>query len=526
MGSQLLSTALILAVSITICKTTEVLRPHGVPLSKKIFYDPSKDFSCLDGSGTIPFRLVNDDYCDCKDGSDEPGTSACPEGIFHCINIGFQPQDIPSSRVNDGICDCCDTSDEYNSTAECKNDCDKLGKAAHEAYLYQQRVFYGGKNIRDTYIRNAKKEIEESQARLEQLRQKVADLEAMKNEKEALKKAAEVKEKVALANYKAKVDRNKRKHNEQEIHEAEREDREQAASAFLDLDANEDEILHYSELQSHIKFDQNGDGVVSDDEAKFFLHMKDEMDLNEFQTIGWQIMKPYYFIDKETTTVKPSRYRRGPRGDPRFPTYDYPDLPDEMGEDQVETPKPTEPAATPDPSVPYDDETKQIIDVAKLAKEEFAKIDAEYQNAQSEMKQIETLLQTDFGPDNEFMALRKRCFEFRDRQYLYTFCPFQNCSQKSSEEGATNEVSLGNWVRWSGPDDDKYSAMKFEGGQSCWNGPARSVQVYFSCGETNHITGASEPSRCEYRYDFETPAVCTKPFESPDEKRKDKHEEL
>lgn len=37
------------------------------------FYDESKPFTCLDGTATIPFDQVNDDYCDCKDGSDEPG---------------------------------------------------------------------------------------------------------------------------------------------------------------------------------------------------------------------------------------------------------------------------------------------------------------------------------------------------------------------------------------------------------------------------------------------------------------------
>ena len=38
------------------------------------FYDPSKDFTCLDGSLTVPFSSVNDDFCDCADGTDEPGT--------------------------------------------------------------------------------------------------------------------------------------------------------------------------------------------------------------------------------------------------------------------------------------------------------------------------------------------------------------------------------------------------------------------------------------------------------------------
>ncbi|CAE7249191.1 unnamed protein product [Symbiodinium natans] len=72
-------------------------------------------FECLSGGKSFPsFSVVNDDYCDCPDGSDEPGTSAC-SGLpgpalpgFACTWSGGAPERLVRlGAVNDGICDCC-----------------------------------------------------------------------------------------------------------------------------------------------------------------------------------------------------------------------------------------------------------------------------------------------------------------------------------------------------------------------------------------------------------------------------------
>lgn len=90
-------------------------------------------FKCLDGSQTIPRDWVNDDFCDCPDGSDEPGTSACPNGHFWCANRGFKGMYIPSAQVGDGVCDCCDGSDESDQAhplISCPNRCLTVAKDA------------------------------------------------------------------------------------------------------------------------------------------------------------------------------------------------------------------------------------------------------------------------------------------------------------------------------------------------------------------------------------------------------------
>ena len=144
---------------------------------------------------------MNDDYCDCPDGSDEPGTAACaylsplspPQPLsfkakdinatpalpgFYCKNKGHQPSYIPFTNVNDGACDyelCCDGSDEYEGVGgiKCEDQCAKIGKEWRKADEVRQKSLSAAKQRRKELIAEAGRMRKEVEDRIETLKTQI-----------------------------------------------------------------------------------------------------------------------------------------------------------------------------------------------------------------------------------------------------------------------------------------------------------------------------------------------------------------
>ncbi|WVZ71592.1 hypothetical protein U9M48_020162 [Paspalum notatum var. saurae] len=166
----------------------------GIPPQDEAYYK-SGVIKCRDGSGRFSRDQLNDDFCDCPDGTDEPGTSACPEGKFYCKNAGHTPVKIFSSRVNDGICDCCDGSDEYDSNVTCKNTCWEAGKAAREKLKKKIATYKSGVVIRKQELERAKEAFAKDEAELAKLKgeEKILQglVDKLKEQKRLIEKAEE-----------------------------------------------------------------------------------------------------------------------------------------------------------------------------------------------------------------------------------------------------------------------------------------------------------------------------------------------
>ena len=109
----------------------------------------------------------------------------------------------------------------------------------------------------------------------------------------------------------------------------------------------------------------------------------------------------------------------------------------------------------------------------------------------------------DYGDDGARWALRDKCVEKTLQGYVYEVCFYKNARQGSTR--------LGDYRSTEG------ATLTYDGGEYCWNGPARSLLVNLECGAANELVSVDEPRTCVYEAIVRTPAVCGSTQEVGDE---------
>ena len=437
---------------------------------------------------------MNDEFCDCIDGSDEPGTSACAGvsgSAFTCWNEGHWSSEvpfhatIPSSRVDDGVCDCCDGSDE---ALGCADTCADAVAAALEAAVARRRAQAEGWEARAAMLEEAGKvegrvrdRISNAESAAEQKRSALADAEA----RLAAEEAAEDAERAAMAD----EDRAEGADRVLSLLRMDAADAEAGVRAVLALCEAEDclpEVLSLLEEAGipapEPPADGGGLGYLEDalrrsgDVFRLLLDVALQADAAEA------------LVDLALPAAEATEAER------------------------AEAAGALEGLSIGDGAAFHERAQAAALreEVEELRRGVKA-LQAERERAEEDLEDLQL---GDYGPDGALRALRGECLTLEDRVYDWEVCFYGKVKQKERKKGARS-FSLGHYddlLRGAadrGPLGE-VSGMSFTGGDPCF-GKGRASVVKFTCGGENRLVSVEEPETCFYEFVMTTPAACAAP---------------
>ncbi|KAH7356217.1 glucosidase II beta subunit-like-domain-containing protein [Pyrenochaeta sp. MPI-SDFR-AT-0127] len=550
MGRRHISTLAFLlpVLSSTTNAASEPPRPRGVGPDFAKFYKGPETFTCIfNPSIKIPVARLNDDYCDCPDGSDEPGTSACsylsplspsqPSGFkagsvndtlalpgFYCKNKGHQPSYIPFTSVNDGVCDyelCCDGSEEYDRVGgvKCEDQCAKIGKEWKKQDEIRQKSINAARQRRRELITEAgrlrkevedrivtlKTQIEAQTIKVDDLTKSLAEIE--RAERGKVVKGAGKGGKVTVLASLAKVrieeltDNVHRVRNERDIAMGKIEELEGMLKRFKEEynpNFNDEGVKRAVKAwEDYAAQERPGPSAALDRDLDEILKPDSE------SAIKWEDFESDTDESDIDVLYKFEEYLPTPLRD--WVDAKLRDLRVVLIENGI----------LADPKSGDSPESKVVTD----AKSQLDSAQRELDNDKSELTKHEEDLTKDYGPDSIFRALKDRCVETDSGEYTYEHCFLSKTTQKSKKGGG--HTGMGNFARieiitvdeelppdGKGLGSGERIALKYENGQHCWNGPNRSTQVILACAENDEIWKIVEEEKCVYRMEMGTPSVC------------------
>ncbi|EOD27232.1 hypothetical protein EMIHUDRAFT_463291 [Emiliania huxleyi CCMP1516] len=482
----------------------------------------SAAFEC-DGRA-LPGAYLNDDYCDCADGSDEAATGACADTIYVCRNLPHKPKQIFSSRVNDGVCDCCDGSDEANST-DCPNGCIAL---ATEAFGALSRGCLRRAELAIAAAKAASSDAERLSAARAQLATATPTIDALHDAKAA-----------AEADEASKRDGRAARLAAGEVETSlgvERLDAGMTLRALVrvalwggvegvdrmydllverpGLEEAAEEVAMKARDEAAAEKGQSaggggGGGVC--DAAGACGHAR------EHEAALLQLLEPLPEDGGALRAVLRVLHAELGAGATSA-------LAQAARELLAETESPLDDAAVAAALELLEPFRHDEAEAARAAHKAAVEAVQEASEAERQLAPKEAIAASGgYGAGLEWRQLHGRCFEAEDRGFTYKACPFQEMRQGSPGGRASRQQTLlGNFTRWepvsgerasqlarAGRTPSELGTMRFEGGAACGGGAVRRATLYFECGEQDALLEVTEPETCVYEAWMSTPLACS-----------------
>lgn len=490
---------------------------HGVgPEDESRFADAAVGIKCLDGKASVPPNAVNDDFCDCVDGSDEPGTGACAGRAgkgkgFYCPNEGAAPRYVFPSRVGDGICDCCDGSDEWQ-TGACRNRCEEQGRE-HRQRLEQNRgtIERGIEKRRRALESQGSPEI--WGARLEKLKTEAPMLQTVLEQRKAQLDAAETLFQASRpeASNGGEGD-GAAAGGEKKVSEyAKWMEKDEAAVApagpikTSDLPRKqvEHKVVKFVRVKSgdlvdfvEFHYKEGAPLITGGGKGNAQPDFQLEQDEAIVEVRGGQggLLDGIEFV----TSKGRSSQRYGGKGGDGFAV--------KAGDGKMivglDRGTGTASKLTGIHECTFVDPRSPEERARDEAAEKFVEAEGSLKTVEGEMRSLEARLKGDFKQEDAkdiYELFSEKCGSGNVDKYNYKVCLFGK-----AEQGHT---SLGNWGGW---DPKEAGVALFTGGQRCHSGTTRSSRVTLECGEDLKVLRVFEPSQCQYHITMAHPAACSK----------------
>uniref|UniRef100_A0A0G4GRC3 Glucosidase 2 subunit beta n=1 Tax=Chromera velia CCMP2878 TaxID=1169474 RepID=A0A0G4GRC3_9ALVE len=490
------------------------------------------------------------------------------EKTFFCKNELAQPKIIPIAFVRDGVCDCCDGTDETplsSSTggapgvSPCPNTCEEEGREERERLERLRIVTEAGLEARKGLVEKAHKELHVWAMAKEKLDgEKVKLQEGVRVQKEQL----ELLEEEA----KTRTEARKTKEAEEEAaREKAKEGTQQEGGKGPSLDPEDlpvgsaggevktdggagggigggspkkrnllDQHLEAEKAKKEKEKEKEGDKPVVSEYARWADEAPEGFDPGQEES-AWDENSEEESFDEEEDLEDEGEAVRSAED---YAHHEAEELEHEKGPaggggrggaksggkatDEEENKEEEEKASLwvklgrwltryfSSGSFKPTSDVKTLVestqDDDKLLEEQIAKVRKELRDSEALLQesekthtQLTKALNTDFGPDHAYFTLFESCVKLQEGKYEYEICPFHEAWQR--EAGA--KVKLGRFLRW-----EREGVMIFDHGQNCWQGPHRSIKVFFHCGPETKFESVDEPERCVYTASVQSPAAC------------------